>query len=94
MIGAARNLDAPTPVSALLRAGVVNAGGFLLVRFADLMLTAPGVLAAVAMISGFSEASPGKDWHVRSWIRIRPRRWPAAFWHHTLRLVLPEVFLS
>ncbi|HEY6940508.1 proton-conducting transporter membrane subunit, partial [Dokdonella sp.] len=38
-------MEAPTPVSALLHAGVINAGGFLLVRFADVMLLAPGVLA-------------------------------------------------
>lgn len=47
-------MEAPTPVSALLHAGIVNAGGFLFVRFADLMLTAPGILAAVAMIGGFT----------------------------------------
>lgn len=47
-------IDTPTPVSALLHAGIVNAGGFLLVRFADVMLLAPGVLAALVMIGGFS----------------------------------------
>ncbi|MGV8856207.1 MAG: proton-conducting transporter membrane subunit [Devosia sp.] len=47
-------MEAPTPVSALLHAGVINAGGFLLIRFADVMLTAPGVLAVLAMLGGFT----------------------------------------
>jgi NAD(P)H-quinone oxidoreductase subunit 5 len=47
-------MEAPTPVSALLHAGVINAGGFLLIRFADVMLSAPGVLAALAILGGFT----------------------------------------
>ena len=34
-------MEAPTPVSALLHAGVINAGGFLLIRFADVLLLSP-----------------------------------------------------
>jgi NAD(P)H-quinone oxidoreductase subunit 5 len=47
-------METPTPVSALLHAGVINAGGFLLIRFADVMLLAPGALAVLVMVGGFT----------------------------------------
>lgn len=47
-------MEAPTPVSALLHAGVINAGGLILIRFADVMLLAPGVLAVLVMLGGFT----------------------------------------
>ena len=47
-------METPTPVSALLHAGVINAGGFLMIRFADVMLTSPGVLAVLVMLGGFT----------------------------------------
>ncbi|MEM9056374.1 MAG: proton-conducting transporter membrane subunit [Pseudomonadota bacterium] len=47
-------METPTPVSALLHAGAVNGGGFLLVRFADVMLLAPSVLAVLVVVGGFT----------------------------------------
>ena len=47
-------MEAPTPVSALLHAGVINAGGFLLVRFADIMVLSPSVLAVLVFVGGFT----------------------------------------
>lgn len=47
-------METPTPVSALLHAGVINAGGFVLIRFADVLFLAPGVLAILVMIGGFT----------------------------------------
>jgi NAD(P)H-quinone oxidoreductase subunit 5 len=47
-------MEAPTPVSALLHAGVVNGGGFLLIRFADVMLLSPLTLAVLVGVGGFT----------------------------------------
>jgi len=47
-------MEAPTPVSALLHAGVVNGGGFLLIRFADVMILSPLVLAILVGIGGLT----------------------------------------
>ena len=43
-------METPTPVSALLHAGIINAGGFLLIRFADVVTISPTALAAVTVI--------------------------------------------
>lgn len=52
-------MEAPTPVSALLHAGVVNLGGFVLIRFAPLLEAAPlarwlllGIGLATALLAG------------------------------------------
>jgi NAD(P)H-quinone oxidoreductase subunit 5 len=52
-------METPTPLSALLHAGVINAGGFILIRFADVMLLAPGILAMLVMIGGFTAIVAG-----------------------------------
>jgi NAD(P)H-quinone oxidoreductase subunit 5 len=47
-------MDTPTPVSALLHAGIINAGGFLMIRFADVMLLSMPTLHVIALIGGFT----------------------------------------
>jgi NAD(P)H-quinone oxidoreductase subunit 5 len=47
-------METPTPVSALLHAGVVNAGGYLLIRFVDVMLLSPLTLAMLVMIGALT----------------------------------------
>jgi NAD(P)H-quinone oxidoreductase subunit 5 len=47
-------MEAPTPVSALLHAGIINAGGFLLIRLADLVQASPAAMAALLMLGGFT----------------------------------------
>ena len=43
-------MDGPTPVSALMHAGIVNAGGFLINRFAPVYVHTDGVLHAVFIV--------------------------------------------
>ncbi|SDZ90643.1 proton-conducting transporter membrane subunit [Rubrimonas cliftonensis] len=47
-------MEAPTPVSALLHAGVINAGGVLLIRTADIVQASPGVMAGLVMLGGLT----------------------------------------
>ncbi len=47
-------METPTPVSALLHAGIINAGGFLLLRFAGVLETAPPALDLLALVGGFT----------------------------------------
>ncbi len=47
-------MEAPTPVSALLHAGIINAGGFLLIRTADLVQASSGAMAALVFVGGFT----------------------------------------
>ncbi len=55
------SLNSPTPVSALMHAGLVNGGGFMLVRFAPLLLTQPMLLKALFII-GMVTAITGTFW--------------------------------
>jgi NAD(P)H-quinone oxidoreductase subunit 5 len=45
-------MEAPTPVSALLHAGVVNIGGYVLIRLAGLIGILPGAQLALVLIGG------------------------------------------
>lgn len=47
-------MEAPTPVSALLHAGIINGGGFLLIRMAPLVQASPGAMAALVMLGGLT----------------------------------------
>ncbi len=48
-------MEAPTPVSALLHAGIVNLGGFLLIRLAELIAAVPAA-QALLVIAGATTA--------------------------------------
>ncbi|RQW82652.1 MAG: hypothetical protein EHM62_03210, partial [Methylococcus sp.] len=43
-------METPTPVSALMHAGIINAGGFLIVRMSPVMVLSPTALNVLAVI--------------------------------------------
>jgi NAD(P)H-quinone oxidoreductase subunit 5 len=47
-------MEAPTPVSAFLHAGIINSGGLLLIKLSALVTLSPGSMAALVMIGGLS----------------------------------------
>lgn len=49
-----RTLQTPTPVSAFMHAGIVNAGGYLLIRLSPLVSQSTWVLAAVALLGAIT----------------------------------------
>jgi NAD(P)H-quinone oxidoreductase subunit 5 len=55
------SLNSPTPVSALMHAGLVNGGGILLARFAPLYFNFPKILTLIFVI-GFLSAIIGTFW--------------------------------
>lgn len=55
------SLNSPTPVSAIMHAGLINGGGFLLARFAPLYLKNPALLT-VLVVLGLCTALLGTLW--------------------------------
>lgn len=55
------SLNSPTPVSAIMHAGLVNGGGFLLARFAPLYFELPVILTLIFML-GLTTALLGTLW--------------------------------
>ncbi|RYU57410.1 hypothetical protein EWI61_13360 [Methylolobus aquaticus] len=43
-------METPTPVSALMHAGIINAGGFLVVRMSPVIVLSPEVLSGLAVV--------------------------------------------
>src|SRR6056297_2136022 len=47
-----QTLETPTPISALMHAGIVNAGGFLVIRTSPLLALNPEALGVLAIVGG------------------------------------------
>lgn len=64
-------MEAPTPVSALLHAGLVNLGGFVLLRFAPLLSAAPTAQTLLVVIGGLTALLAGLVMMTRISIKVR-----------------------
>jgi len=47
-------METPTPVSALMHAGVINAGGFLIIRLSPVICLSPPALNLLLLVGGFT----------------------------------------
>lgn len=47
-------METPTPVSALMHAGIINAGGFLVIRLSPLLVVSPRALELLAAVGGIT----------------------------------------
>ncbi|MCA9170776.1 MAG: hypothetical protein KDB23_24025 [Planctomycetales bacterium] len=52
-------METPTPVSALMHAGIVNAGGYLIIRMSPLVALAPTAMIGLAVIGAFTACFAG-----------------------------------
>jgi NAD(P)H-quinone oxidoreductase subunit 5 len=64
-------MEAPTPVSALLHAGVVNLGGYVLIRLAPLIGAAPTARALLAGVGGLTAVLAGLVMLTRITVKVR-----------------------
>ena len=64
-------MEAPTPVSALLHAGVVNIGGFVLIRLAELLSLAPAAQALLVIVGSCTAVLAGLVMLTRVSIKVR-----------------------
>lgn len=64
-------MEAPTPVSALLHAGVVNMGGFVLIRLAELISLAPLAQALLVVVGSLTAVLAGLVMLTRVSIKVR-----------------------
>ncbi|WP_372771041.1 NADH-quinone oxidoreductase subunit L [Pseudoalteromonas sp.] len=64
-------VEAPTPVSALLHAGIINLGGFLLLLFAPLMMQAIVAKWLILLVAGFTTVIAALVMTTRVSIKVR-----------------------